>query len=144
MSTYLQLRNISFRGVVMIGDISALYHNTILTRDYNNFIAISKEKVTTTFLVFYFRKHSCLTAAFNEHLMKMASSGLIVRSVNEYRDQKYTNIRPDKTPKILTLHQILGVFLLCSGLYVVALFAFIMEMVSIRLIIVRKCLDIVN
>lgn len=143
-SPFDHLKDISFRGVIIIRDISALYHNTILNRDSNNFISISKEKISTTLLVFYLRKHSCLTAAFNKHLLKMISSGLIGRSVKEYRDMKYLYVRRDKAPKVLLLDQVVGVFLLCFGLYAIALFVFLLEMVSIRIVIIRKCLDIVR
>lgn len=106
-------------------------------------VIVSKQRIAMFPIVLYLRKHSCLTEPINDRLRRIINGGLMEHWINKYRDVKYTRIRTIRTPQILTMEQIQGIFYICAVLHAIALVTFIIEVVIQKLsldIVLKKLL----
>lgn len=81
----------------------------------------------------YFRKHSCLTDAFNEQINLYINSGLMNNWVSQFSQRKYLEISTthnQRNHKALEVSQFSGTFLLCFSMISITVVIFALELLS--------------
>ncbi|CAO1409694.1 unnamed protein product [Diamesa serratosioi] len=75
------------------------------------FYTTCKAPLKTINLCIYMKKHSCLTAEINRHILRYNANGLIKIWASQYIDHAYLKERvDDREPQKLQFHQLLGGF----------------------------------
>lgn len=115
------LRDVAFHGIYTVSHIKANYYNMLHRNNSEARVTVTKQRLAMLPIVLYLRKHSCLTAPIDVYLQRILRSGLMEHWMNMYRDFEYTRFRMARTPQILTMAQIQGIFYICAGLYALAL-----------------------
>lgn len=121
----------NFHGVYVASPERLIYYLN-QNRSLKGF-PMSKEPVTGTPLVFYFKKHSILTAPINKHLAFVLSGGIRSYLYLKYGDPKYLKLTVQKHSGILTLNQIQGIFEICGFLYILTILVFGLEVIWIKI-----------
>lgn len=132
LSHFKLLKDPTLTAVYTVSQIRATYYNMLHRKDPDAAVVMAKQRLALFPIVFYLRKHSCLTEPINVQLTNIASSGLMKYWMNQYNDAKYTRIRNVRIPQILTLQQIQGIFYIYAVLHAVALVTFVIEIVMAR------------
>lgn len=93
----------------------------------------------------YFRKHSCLTDAFDEQINIYTDSGLMDNWVSQFSQKKYvrfTSTENQRSHQKLQLLQLEGTFRLCLCMTCITIFIFFLELLSKKILIIRKLIEI--
>lgn len=107
-------------------DTIAAYYNKYHRDDA---VLISKERLLMVPIVIYLRKHSCLTLPINRHVEKLINGGIVDHWTERYRDVKYSKKNQMKTPQIMNMSQLAGIFYICCCLYSFAFCVLLLEIV---------------
>lgn len=169
----MNLMNDNFRGAYLTTEAAVSYYNMKHSTNDKIFIRPTVDRIllmvgsreiikkknffgkTKTFLWFsfqpmciYFRKHSCLTDAFDEQINLYTDSGLMNNWVSQFSQKKYlrfhSTIDNQRSHQKLQLTQFGGTFLLCSGMIFATTLVFLLELFSKRISIIRKIMDILQ
>lgn len=124
------MKDPQFLGALTSTEISATYYNRYHRNDVA--VVLSKERILLLPIVIYLRKYSCLRSPFNQHVEKLTSGGILEHWINRYTHDKYTHFQMRKTPQVLTLSQLGGIFSICGALYFLAFLVFLMEIVTLK------------
>lgn len=126
----------TFNGstVLLVNEISVKYFNLLYHPE--RYLARAKDRLYMQSALFYFRKRSILRALFNEKLRRLQETGLIEFWIEEYTEN--IKLKPNrKKPTNLQLENILGIFQICSFMYIFSCIVFILEMISVKVRLVK-------
>lgn len=131
------LEDENFHGVFVLPEAKFIhfYNNKVIENHGNPGMIFRslKEKIFGGFHTIFLRKQSCLKNNFEEQMLALSSNGLILHIIRKYLDRLYLNAEMDIAPRALTLHQIMGVFIVCGILYLIAFIVFIAEVIIHRI-----------
>lgn len=113
------------KAVYVTTDVAKGYYNQISKDHFINLIPLSKKKLWTAYISFFMQKPSCLEGSFSAAITKFRIHGFIKKWI---KDDTARNLKLiDKSPLILKLEHIIGIFYMCSGLYFVAFITLLIE-----------------
>uniref|UniRef100_A0A182K143 Ionotropic glutamate receptor L-glutamate and glycine-binding domain-containing protein n=1 Tax=Anopheles christyi TaxID=43041 RepID=A0A182K143_9DIPT len=109
-------------------------------------IQVTRESITLFPLTIYYPKKSCLTEPFDRQVAHIVQSGLIDFWVRNYGDYDFeANRREPRTgggePHKLTLAHLVGAYQLLVGAHLLAMVVFLLELVSLRVVRLRRVLE---
>lgn len=140
LNNFDKMKDANFRGVFAATEAHMSYYNKLNRGPFEGNFPMPKEIVANTPFVYYFRKHSCLTAPINKRLEMLISSGIPGHFYSKYLDKKYLGSKQGKYAKALTLSQMQGIFEICGFLYVLATLIFLFELTWSKRKLVRGCM----
>lgn len=107
------------------------YYNKISHGELNKMVPVSNKKVLMVMATMYFRKHSCLVPTMNEHVGRFLAHGFVSKWLHD-NGFKLRKSKNEREPQILTLDQVLGLFYICIGLYIISILLFIGELIAFK------------
>lgn len=133
----------SFKGAVTWSVERVAYFNKVNSKNLT--LTVCKEFLFTFQYGIYFQKKSYLAKVFNEKLSLMKAAGLIDFWASDYIKMEF--LRPPQgtsSPKKLNLSQMLGGFQILLVGYAIGVVAFVCELSSIRIVIMRPLAALIN
>lgn len=140
------LRSSSYEGVYL-ATTTAIYHYNM-----NNFrkgyILMTEDKVRKLPYVIFFPKHSCLEHTISVEINQYLANGLISIWTENLTHGKLIKkfIRSEQilmqTPKIISLNQMRGFFIICLIMYSMSIVIFILEILTLKYAFIRTVLDV--
>lgn len=102
----------------------------------------TKDRLFLMPVVMYFSKYSALPKAFNRELLLYAEFGFLEYWTVEYSDKRFSGDRYDqRIPKELKVKNITGILQICSVLLVFSIFVFVLEVLAIKFLLIRKFIE---
>ncbi|XP_037040010.1 uncharacterized protein LOC119077005 isoform X3 [Bradysia coprophila] len=142
---FLKLMDNDFKGAYITTEASVAYYNKKHVANNSYFVRSTKDRVLLMPMCIYFRKHSCLTDAFDEQIKLYTDSGLINNWVSQFSQKKYLQFQStsnQRSHQKLKLSQFSGTFGLCFGMICVTILTFCFELLSQRFLVIRKFVEL--
>lgn len=138
LKLYYNLTDDNFGGAFLASSLRVEYFNIVNSRKVK--ILKTKDYIRLLPFCMYFRKHSCLMKPFNRQISAYTSSGLINFWASAFRKSAHSK-SDKKEPKPMSLHQVVGVIIVCSFLIAVSLIIFTLELLSTKFQAIKSSLD---
>lgn len=126
-----QVDNASFRGVFEASDVAMYYFNSQKRTDEP--LIASKQTIFLMPISLFFTENSYFKRVFNEKLQLLASNGILDYWINKYKKGLYEKFAVDKEPRVLEFDELAGIFYICIGLYSIAFFVLVFEIIVYNL-----------
>ncbi|XP_073831806.1 uncharacterized protein [Musca autumnalis] len=92
-------------------------------------------------LVIYFTKHTILAEQFDKTMMDLKASGLLRYYMQQFFDTGTGFNSYKDEDKMIKQNDLLGIYVICGALHVLAIFIFLLELLSMKLKKLRKLFD---
>lgn len=139
LSSLHKAENPDFDGAFLISEDHLAYMN-MLTYP-NVMVNYAKEVLATFNLCVYFNKKSSLIREVNNNLIDFNTYGFVKLWKSKFIQKRYLFKQINKEPKDLQISQLLGGFeMLCMGL-AISFLAFVIELLTLKLKILKKLLN---
>lgn len=121
-----------------------LYKNKAIYRDKP--LLMASQHIIDQQITIYYPNHSCLTHAFNPVLRELNSNGLIAYWVKQYIDPMFLvqklKTGHDEKDLIITNDHLRDIYWVVIGGWIVAVFVFVMEVLSVRSQVLKRVLKV--
>lgn len=127
-----------FDGVVFWNEITTTYFN--LMNAPHRRLFFTKDKLFSSSTVLYFRKNSVLRNLFNKKIVDVIEFGLTrywqLNSVDARKAKLQQKMQP-----VFLIKNITGALQICGIVHLISSIVFVLEVVSVRYLIIRRSLD---
>lgn len=110
------------------------YYHNLGRGQLDKMIPIAEEHIPMTMLTIYLEEQSALREKIEVIIPRFIAHGMQTKWMRDYGIMVEMHSKRDKIPQQLTLNQVLGVFIISGGLYILALIVFVTELFSKRLL----------
>lgn len=112
-------------------------------RHIDQTVHVASERLFTVSMCMYFRKHSCITTAFNEQLENYVVNGLLKTWSQRFVDWETIRLateedRNDVHHRPLRMDEVMGVFQICALCLVMSSLVFVLEVLSVRSVLLAR------
>lgn len=134
-----QIHDDDLRGVVYSNNMQTGYFN--LLNSNRRRLRMTKDRLYLLPIVMYFSKNSYLQPLFDSKLRLFSESGLLDYWSKQYSDETLRSKYQKREPTTLEIHSIVGLLQICGALIVLSLIVVSLELLSPKIVILKRTME---